>query len=223
MERIYSQRKRQQWRKKDKWGSIWYKQVNDIFSIKIKKRIEGSLHPGARTGLWSGELLLIKDRQQTDHVIILANPNTNPRHTHTHTHNRLTAVGPGLPGLAGTRRNSPTHTHPDHRTSFINFLHLLRSIASSVFSFRAWLSSLTTSLQVLFGLPRGLPQIHDVGKKIIKKVKGQTIQKSEWKQTGTGRWMGMDDWIYYLPCYQFQLPNCTYKFHQQSVSSVLDF
>ena len=29
-------------------------------------------------------------------------------HTHTHTHNRLTAVGSGLPGWAGTRRN----THP---------------------------------------------------------------------------------------------------------------
>ena len=29
-------------------------------------------------------------------------------HTHTHTHNRLTAFCPGLPGQAGTRRN----THP---------------------------------------------------------------------------------------------------------------
>jgi len=34
-------------------------------------------------------------------------------------------------------KHSPSHTHPDHRTSFINFLHLLRSIASSVFSLRA--------------------------------------------------------------------------------------
>jgi len=33
------------------------------------------------------------------------------------------------------KKQSPTHTHPDHRASFINFLHLLRSIASSVFSF----------------------------------------------------------------------------------------
>ena len=54
------------------------------------------------------------------------------------------------------KKHSPTHTHPDHRTSFINFLHLLRSIASSVFSSRAWQSALTTSLQVLFGLPLGL-------------------------------------------------------------------
>ena len=54
------------------------------------------------------------------------------------------------------KKHSPTHTHLDHRTSFINFLHLLLSIASSVFSLRAWQSSLTTSVQVLFGLPLGL-------------------------------------------------------------------
>ena len=54
------------------------------------------------------------------------------------------------------KKHSPTHTHPDHRTSFINFLHLLRSIASSWFSLCAWQSSQTTSLQVLFGLPLGL-------------------------------------------------------------------
>ena len=53
------------------------------------------------------------------------------------------------------KKHSPTHTHLDHRTSFINFLHLLLSIASSVFSLRAWQSSLTTSVQVLFGLGLG--------------------------------------------------------------------
>ena len=30
------------------------------------------------------------------------------------------------------KKHSPTHNHPDHRTSFINFLHLQRSIASFV-------------------------------------------------------------------------------------------
>jgi len=70
--------------------------------------------------------------------------------THTHTHNRLT----GLPGWARNRRN--IHTHPDHQTSFINFLHLLRFIASSLFNVRAWQSFSTTSLQALFGLPLGL-------------------------------------------------------------------
>ena len=54
------------------------------------------------------------------------------------------------------KKHSPTHTHPVHRTSFINFLYFLRSMASSVFSLRAWQSSLTTTLQVLFGLPLGL-------------------------------------------------------------------
>ena len=78
------------------------------------------------------------------------------QHAHTHTHDRLTAFGPELPGWAGTRRNTHQHTHPDHRTSFINFLHLQRSIASSLFSLRAWQSSLTTSVRVLFGLPLGL-------------------------------------------------------------------
>jgi len=33
------------------------------------------------------------------------------------------------------KKHSPTHTHPDHRTSFIIFLHLLRSTASSLFKF----------------------------------------------------------------------------------------
>ena len=50
------------------------------------------------------------------------------------------------------KKHSPTHTHPDYRTSFIIFLHLQRSMASSLFSLRAWQSSRTTSLQVLFGL-----------------------------------------------------------------------
>ena len=53
------------------------------------------------------------------------------------------------------KKHSPTHTHPDHRASFINFVHLLRSIASSLFRSRAWQSFSTTSLQVLFGHPLG--------------------------------------------------------------------
>ena len=51
-------------------------------------------------------------------------------HTHTQPFN-----GP----LSGTTRvsqyqkkHSPTHTHPDQQTSFINFLHLLRSIPASL-------------------------------------------------------------------------------------------
>ena len=54
------------------------------------------------------------------------------------------------------KKHSPTHTHPDQRASFIVFLHLQRSMASSLFNLRAWQSSRTTSFQVFFGLPLGL-------------------------------------------------------------------
>ena len=54
------------------------------------------------------------------------------------------------------KKHSPTHTHPDHRASFIIFLHLQRSMASSLFNLRAWQSSRTTSFHVFFGLPLGL-------------------------------------------------------------------
>ena len=54
------------------------------------------------------------------------------------------------------KKHSPTHTHSDHQTSFIIFLHLQRSMASSLFILRPWQSSRPTSLQVLFGLPLGL-------------------------------------------------------------------
>jgi len=76
------------------------------------------------------------------------------QHTHTQPFNclwfRTTRVG------RYQKKHSPIYTHPDHRTSFIDFLHLLRFIASSLFSLRAWQSFLTTSLQVLFGFPLGL-------------------------------------------------------------------
>jgi len=54
------------------------------------------------------------------------------------------------------KKHSLTHAYPDYHLSFISFLHLLRSIASSLFNLRAWQSLSTTSLQVLFGLPLGL-------------------------------------------------------------------
>jgi len=57
------------------------------------------------------------------------------KHQHTQSCSRVCA------GWAGTRKKrSPTHTYPDHQTSFINFLHLLQSIASSLFNLRTWLS-----------------------------------------------------------------------------------
>ena len=97
-----------------------------------------------RDGILSLQLL----ESKVDHSVYTYTP-----HTHT------TVLWPLIrdyPGRLVPEENSPTHTHPDHRTSFINFLQLLRSIASSVFSLCDWQSSLTTSLQVLFGLPLGL-------------------------------------------------------------------
>jgi len=54
-------------------------------------------------------------------------------------------------------KHSPTHTHPVHQTSFINFLHLLRSIASSllIYVLDGLFSTIffPQHIQVLFGLP----------------------------------------------------------------------
>ena len=71
--------------------------------------------------------------------------------------NRFTALCPGLPRWAGTRRNThpPTH-HPDHCPIFISFFHLPWCIAPFLFKLRAWQCFCTTSLHVLFGLPLGL-------------------------------------------------------------------
>jgi len=64
-------------------------------------------------------------------------------HTHTQPFNGLwcgtTRVG------QYHRKHSLTHTHPDHRTSSIIFLHLQRSMASTLFILCAWQSSRTTS------------------------------------------------------------------------------
>jgi len=72
-------------------------------------------------------------------------------HAYTHTHNGLLSRTAQVGRYQ--KKHSSTHTHPDHRTYFFIFLHLLRS---SLFSLRVWQSSLTTSLQVLVGLPLGL-------------------------------------------------------------------
>jgi len=83
-------------------------------------------------------------------------------HAHTHTHNRLTALCPGLPGWAGTRRNiHPLTSILYHQTSYqlppsfytdtvkcpwsnfyfylwhwnIDYFTLLRSTATSLFNF----------------------------------------------------------------------------------------
>ena len=59
------------------------------------------------------------------------------------------------------KKHSTTHTYHGHQSSLICFLHLLRSMASSLFNLRAWQPFSTISLQVFFGLPLGLAtQLH---------------------------------------------------------------
>jgi len=65
--------------------------------------------------------------------------------------------------LSGTSRVSqyqkkhpPTHTYRGHQSSLIYFLHLLRSVACSLFNLCVWQSFSSISLQVFFGLPLGL-------------------------------------------------------------------
>jgi len=77
---------------------------------------------------------------------------------HTITHNHLMALWI----LSGTTRvsqyqkkHSPTHTYRGHQSSLICFLHLSRSMASSLFNLRVW-QSFSTISQVFFGLPLGL-------------------------------------------------------------------
>jgi len=87
----------------------------------------------------------LSNGQKTDHAWnsgenrsrLKANLHRHATHTHTHTQpfngllSGTTRVGRYL------KKHSPTHAHPDHRTSFITFLHLQRSMASSLFSLRA--------------------------------------------------------------------------------------
>jgi len=67
-------------------------------------------------------------------------------HSHLHTHTHTQSFNGPMSGTTRVgryqKKHLPTHTHPVHQTSFINFLHLLRSIASSFFKF--------TRLTILF-------------------------------------------------------------------------
>jgi len=75
-------------------------------------------------------------------------------HSHTHTYNWDVVqhnLGEPVP------EETFTHSHSSWSSIIpICFLHLLRSMASSLFSSRALQSFSTISLQVFFGLPLGL-------------------------------------------------------------------
>ena len=73
-----------------------------------------------------------------------------------HTHNRLTAVRPVLPGRP-VPEETLTHLHPSWSSDILYQLPPFTTIHSILcVQFRARQSSLTTSLQFLFGLPLGL-------------------------------------------------------------------
>ena len=66
------------------------------------------------------------------------------KHTHTHTQ-PFNGLWSGITRVGWYRKkHSLTHTHPDHRASFIIFLHLQRSMTYTLFTLRAWQSSRTT-------------------------------------------------------------------------------
>jgi len=71
-------------------------------------------------------------RKHMHNICLKASLNYCCTHTNTHTHTQ-----PFNGPLSGNtqvdryqKKHSPTHTHPDHQTSFINFLHLLKSTPS---------------------------------------------------------------------------------------------
>jgi len=75
------------------------------------------------------------------HWSILCRKNTECVHLFVNTHTPFNGLWSETTQVGRyQKKHSPTHTHPDRRTSFINFLHLLQSLASSLFSLRAWQS-----------------------------------------------------------------------------------
>ena len=75
----------------------------------------------------------------------------------THTHNFFMALDFVRDNQAEpVQEHSPTYTYRGHQSSHICFIHLLRSMASSLFNSNARQSFSTISLQVFFGLPLGL-------------------------------------------------------------------
>ena len=68
-------------------------------------------------------------------VHIMTHNCTLIQHTHTQLFNGLLSETTRVGWYQ--KKHSPTHTRPDNQTSFIIFLHLQRTMASSLFSLRA--------------------------------------------------------------------------------------
>jgi len=140
-------------------------------SFTLRTRVYRSVNSAwiNRPGVWPSQ----------SHRLFIGMHNNNNTHTHIHTHTQpFNGLWSGTTRVGRYPKKTFPHSHPswsmirmgvsggmpssmripisDHRASFINFLHLLRSTASSLFNLRAWQSFSTTSLQVLFCLPLGL-------------------------------------------------------------------
>ena len=77
-----------------------------------------------------------RDTQQCRSTACSSTSTRSTTHTHTHTQ-PFNGLWSGTTRVGRyQKKHSPTHTHPDHRTSFI-ILHLQRSMASSLFILRA--------------------------------------------------------------------------------------
>jgi len=132
------------------WSSTWLANrfAQDLIARRGTVRTEQCVF---QRWLGTGLVYLVSTQQHAQCCSLGAGGN-GILHTHTQPFN-----GP----LSETTRpyqnkHSSTHTHPDHQTYFINFLHLLRSIESSLFHLRAWQSFPQPLSRVLFGLPLGL-------------------------------------------------------------------
>jgi len=79
-------------------------------------------------------------------------------HTHAHTHTQpfYGPVDSVRDNPVSQNKHSPTHTYRGHQSFLICFVHLIRSMASSVFNPHAWQSFSMVFLQVFFGLALGL-------------------------------------------------------------------
>jgi len=70
-----------------------------------------------------------------------------PMHIHTHNHCTALWILSWTTRLSQyQKKHSPTHTYRGHQSSLICLLHLLRSMASSLFNLHAWQSFSTISL-----------------------------------------------------------------------------
>ena len=125
-----------------------------LLSLAAAARQEGATDDRLLCAAWSPTEATPGGNSQVEIIVIIRSLSLG-----NETHNTHTTVERLVLDYLGrlVPEETLTHSHPSWSSeSFINFLHLLRSIASSSFSLRARQSSLTTSLQVLFGLPLGL-------------------------------------------------------------------